>query len=182
MHARRPLEIPSGRLRGQRWRCVPSSVVRSLGTGRCARSPLHREPLLVRRRTGSGRDLGSQPSGAEGAGEAAGGGLRGRSGCPARTPAGKGPPGLPPGLPKPLAWGAAARCSSARPPGGCQSGIPGVLGELEARVLQAKSLDVQMGTIGVKPLDLELATSLRRALIGWGLEGSGRRGGKGFRK
>ena len=76
----------------------------------------------------------------------------------------------------------------ARPPGAARHGpreaaraVPAVLGEIEARVLQAKSLDVQTGTIGVKPLDLELATALRRALIGWGLEGS-ERGGKGFCK
>lgn len=37
--------------------CVPGSVVCSVGTGRFALSPLHREPLLVRRRAGSGRDL-----------------------------------------------------------------------------------------------------------------------------
>lgn len=45
------------------------------------------------------------------------------------------------------------------------------MSEIKARVLQAKSLDVQTGTIGVKQLDLELATAGRGALIWWGLGG-----------
>lgn len=38
------------------------------------------------------------------------------------------------------------------------------MNEVEARVLQAKSLDVQTGTIGVKQLDLKLKTALCKAL------------------
>lgn len=34
------------------------------------------------------------------------------------------------------------------------------MNEIEARVLRAKSLDVQTGTIGVKQLDLKLAAAV----------------------
>lgn len=95
MRARKPLAISSGRLGGQRWWYVAGGVVRSVGAGRFDLSPLHQEPLLVRQRAGSRRDLASQPSGAEGAGEREGGGLCGCSGCPARTPAKRGFPWLP---------------------------------------------------------------------------------------
>ncbi|KAF6104418.1 hypothetical protein HJG60_011349 [Phyllostomus discolor] len=118
VRARRPLEIPSGRLKGQRWQCVPGSVVRSVCAGRFAPSPLHREPQLVRRRARRRRDLASQPSGTEGAGKAAGGDLRCCSGCPEQTPDGKPHPlGLLPALPKSWLWGVAAPHKSGQPRG-----------------------------------------------------------------
>lgn len=113
----------------------------------------------------------SQPSGAEGAGEAAGGVLRGRCGCPARTPVGNRPPLHPPGPPTSPTQVPAPEGGRSGRPRDAAGALPRVLDEIEAGVLPAKSLDVQTGTIGVKQLDLRPATVECKSHIWWGWGG-----------